>query len=163
MFAPAAAGANIYLSGGTFTYGPDVSFTGAGNSSMTGGSLTLTNNTITNVPIYGGTITLGPNFQGGNITNLTMTGATLSGTYTVTGIFNFNGTVSGGLTIAAGSSCYLTNFYMNGGLFTVAQGAVLNLVSGNNKDFLNSTFVNNGTVMWNGGSIRGNGGTIYTN
>ncbi len=158
----AATTSEFLLTGGAFTYGPNVDFSSPGANFQTGGSITLTNTTITNLAIDGGTITLSPTFQNGSITNLTMVNATLTGTNSVTGTFNFNGTLNGALTVAAGASCYLTNLTLNGAL-TVATNATLNLVSGNNKTFYNSTVVNNGVLVWDGGTLYGNQNTVITN
>ena len=158
----ASAGAQILFTSGALTYGPNVNVTGAGLTEMTGGSLTLTNTVITNLALAGGTVTLAPTFQNGAITNLTMLGGTLSGTNTVTGVFDFNGTINGALTVAAGASCFMTNLAMQG-LLTVNPLATLNIVSGNTKTLYGSTVVNNGTVAWSGGVIYFNAGTIVTN
>ena len=72
----AATTSEFLLTGGAFTYGPNVDFSSPGANFQTGGSITLTNTTITNLAIDGGTITLSPTFQNGSITNLTMVNAT---------------------------------------------------------------------------------------
>ncbi|HEV7926591.1 MAG TPA: Ig-like domain-containing protein, partial [Verrucomicrobiae bacterium] len=158
----AARGAQFQLTGGTFTYGPNVDFTTPGASQQTGGAITLTNNTITNVAIAGGTITLSPTFQGGSITNLTMVGATLTGTNTVTGVFNLSGTINGALTVAHGASCFMTNLALTGAI-TVATNATLNFVTTGSKTLYGSTLVNNGTLAWDGGTIYFNQSTVVTN
>jgi hypothetical protein len=157
-----AANATINLNGGTFVQGPGLVFSGAGLSEITSGNLTLTNNAITNLSLRGGNITLSPTFQNGSITNLTMLGGTLLGTNTVTGNFNFNGTVNGAITIASGSSCYITNLTLQG-LLTVANSGILNFVSTDSKTFYGSTVVNNGTVAWGGGTLYCNNTTVITN
>ncbi|MGA2747428.1 MAG: hypothetical protein ABSG59_01520, partial [Verrucomicrobiota bacterium] len=158
----AGSNSEVLISGGAFTYGPSVNFSGPGPNLMTGGSITLTNTTITNLAIDGGTITLTPSFQNGSITNLTMVNATLIGTNTVTGAFNFNGTINGALTVVAGASCYITNLSLNGTL-NVATNATLNFVTANSKSFYSSTVVNNGTVAWDGGTLYCNSASTITN
>jgi Bacterial Ig domain/Protein of unknown function (DUF642)/Divergent InlB B-repeat domain len=122
---------SITLSSGSFAYGPTVVFNGAGNSQMTGGSITLINDAIPNLQLVGGTISLSPTFQGGSITNFTLNGPGLIGTNLVTGTFNWNG----------GSVSGVLNVYSN---------AVLN-IGGNSTKTLYGAITNSGSVVWTGG------------
>ena len=131
----AGTGATIEFGSGGFTNSVPVSINGPGTVQLTGGTLTLLTDIITNLPLTGGTVNLGPAFQGGVITNLTIDGATLAGTNTVTGVFNWNnGTIAGGP-------------------LTIATNGVLN-INGNTTLYLANPLTNAGTVNWTGtGSV----------
>src|SRR5208282_1874555 len=92
----AAAETAIHFNGGNFTYLTGPTLSGPGTFALSSGSLTLFNNVIPGLQYTGGTLGLSPNFQGGTITNLT-SGATLSGSFTVSGVFNCSGGVTGSL------------------------------------------------------------------
>ena len=51
------------------------------------------------------------------------------------------------------------------GILTLASGGTLNITTGNNHDWPNSTFTNNGTVLWTAGTIQAGGspGTFIVN
>jgi hypothetical protein len=160
----AATNASINFSGGTFSYLTPPTVTGPGVVQLTGGNLELVSNTIPNLQLAGGTVTLGSNFQGGTIANLT-SGATLNGNFTVSGLFNcgggvsgsvlvanggtlnFNGgTISGNLTVAGGA---LANWSAGtaGGPVSVATNGVLNLIGGGSVS-LYAPLTNAGTINW---------------
>ena len=162
-FSDGATG-RLSLSGGGFTYGPALALTSPGIYSMTGGSLTLTDAPIPNLVYAGGAITLAPTFENGAITNLSMSSGTLTGTNTVTGVFNFGGTISGQLTIAPGSSSYISNMTLIGFL-QIEPGATLNFVTTGTKTVQSGfNILNNGSVLWNGGGFSlGNATTITNN
>ena len=140
----AGTGAAINFASGGFTNSGPVSINGPGAVQLTGGTLTLLTDIITNLPLTGGTVDVGPAFQqGGAVTNLTIDGATLGGTNTVTGILNWNnGTIAGPLTIA-------TNGVLN--------------INGSTTMFLAGALTNAGTVIWTGtGSLDvENGASLY--
>jgi len=162
-----AAGGHILLASGTFTPGPTLVFNGPGANALTGGTITLTNDIITNLQLTGGVVLLTPEFQGGAITNLALNGASLEGSNTVTGILNLNGSVEGPLTVATNATL---NF--NGSIFspltllpgatmnwsggymymplTVPTNAVVNLAG---TIYVEAPLTNAGTVNWNGGTL----------
>lgn len=124
-FTAGTSNAIVSFAQGGFTNSSPALVNGPGTVELTGGTLTLLANSISNLLLAGGTVYLGPAFeQSGAITNLTISGATLFGTNTVTGTFNWNdGTISGGsITIASNAlmsiigtttlhlQCPLTNF-----------------------------------------------------
>ena len=166
----AAAGGNIMLVGGTFTPTPTMVFNGPGTNTMTGGTITLTNDLIANLQLTGGTVVLTPTFQGGAITNLALNGASLGGTNTLTGVLNLYGTLSGPLTVVSNATLNLNGSIMapltllpgatmnwsNGYLETplaIPANAVLNVVGPGTVYVYDSPLTNAGTVNWNGGSI----------
>ncbi len=101
-------------------------FTGVGNFSVTGGTLTL-NGAVPNLILAGGTVT-GVN---ASITNLTWSSGTLQGSDTLAGLANWTyGTIG------------------NGSAVTIATNAVLN-ISGYSK-YLSGVLTNAGTVNWSG-------------
>ncbi|HEV2391800.1 MAG TPA: Ig-like domain-containing protein [Verrucomicrobiae bacterium] len=129
----AGAGAAINFNGGNFVYSTSPALTGPGAIQFTGGNLAMLNSLVPNLALIGGTITVGNNFQGGTITNLT-SGANLNGSFTVSGVFNCNGSVSGNLLVT------------NGGTLNLSGGTI----SGN------LTLTNGATANWNGGNVAGN-------
>lgn len=132
----ASAGTGIQFSLGNFSNAVPVSMNGPGTFQLTGGSLWLFSDIISNLVLANGTVNLGPAFQGGAITNLTISGAALGGTNTVTGNFIWNnGTIGGGpLTIASTGVMQITGF---------------------NSLLLTNALTNAGTVIWttNAGGI----------
>ncbi len=166
----AASGAEINFSGGAFRYGTPPTLTGPGTIEFTGGTLTLLDNTIPNLQMTGGTVSLGANFQGGAITNLTLGAVALAGNYTVSGLLNcgggvsgalqvlsggtFNwsgGTISGSVSEAAGALVNWTGGTANGPL-AIASNAVLN-INGGGTVYLENPLTNAGTVNWLGGTV----------
>ncbi|MBI5772031.1 MAG: PEP-CTERM sorting domain-containing protein, partial [Verrucomicrobia bacterium] len=104
-------------------------------NATTGTSLFITNS-------Y--TLLAGSQFLGAG--GFTQTGGTLTFTNLKASAFNW----SGGNWNGAGTS-------------TVDPGTIVNLVSGNNKDFDARTVVNQGTVNWQLGYLRGGHGSTFTN
>ena len=128
----AEAGASVVLNGGVFT-NDKASFGGEGSSSMTGGSLLLTNDVSPGLVLAGGTVLLGPQFQAsGAITNLSIAGATLTGTNTVSGKLAWRGGEIDGV-------------------LTVNSGGVLDL-NGSANLVLKAALTNAGKVIWRGSS-----------
>ncbi|MBI3879322.1 MAG: hypothetical protein HY301_04570 [Verrucomicrobia bacterium] len=76
----AANGTSLLLNGGSFVESGTPTFTGPGLCQLTGGSLTLTTDTISGLTLAGGSLYVAPSFQGGSITNLTLGGASLYST-----------------------------------------------------------------------------------
>ena len=174
----AANGAGIQFSSGAFSYGVQPILSGPGSLQVNGGSLTLLTNPIPNLQMTGGTISLGANFQGGVITNLTLAGATLSGNFTVTGVFNCGGGVSGALEVANGAVLNWSGGTISGnitedagstvnwsggnadGPVTVGSGAVLSIAGG---AWLRNALTNAGTVTWTSGDIYVTGAGLVEN
>ena len=129
----AGTGTLINFSAGAFSSSGNVAINGPGTVQLGGGTLTLSNNPIANLPLIGGTVVLSPTFQGGTITNLTVAGSTLAGTNVVTGTLNLSGT-----TIT--------------GPLTIANNGVLNLI-GNGTLYVENTLTNSGMVNWLGGPV----------
>src|SRR5208282_4696739 len=102
---------------------------GPGAIQFTGGTLTLSNNVIPDLALINGTLYLGTNFQGGTITNLT-TGAVLQGSFTVSGVFNCNGGVSGNVLVSDGATLNFSGGTIGGNL-TLAGGGLVNWSGGN--------------------------------
>jgi hypothetical protein len=114
----------------------------------------LVSNVIPDLAMTGGTVSLGADFQGGAITNLTVAGGTLSGSYTVSGIFNCGASVSGSLLVADGGVMNWSGGTVSGGPLTVAGNGVLNL-EGNGTVYLqNGALTNAGTVNWLSGGLN---------
>ena len=130
----AGFGADIGFDNGTFTEA-SASFGGAGTVELNGGILTLQNDIIPNLQLNGGTLDLPAGFQGGAITNLTVTGITLTGSNTVTGVLNLNGTVNGPLVVASGGVVNWSGGEIDDGL-TIAQGGVLNMAGSDSSLYL---------------------------
>lgn len=130
-----SAGALLVLASGTYTENGGV-FSGAGNSRMTGGTLTLVNDRLNGLSLNGGDVKIaGATFQAaGAITNLTFNGANLIGT----------NEVAGTLTFTAGG--------MEGQTTVRATGTIV-LSGATQKTFYRTTLLNNGTVRWLGGNI----------
>ena len=61
------------------------SFSGSGQSQVTGGTLTLTTDQIGNLSLAGGNLVVSESFQGGSITNLTLAGVNLVSSNRVSG------------------------------------------------------------------------------
>src|ERR1044071_5993712 len=133
-----AAGTAIKLVGGNFTQVSTPVFLGGGQSTMLGGSLTLTTDMILGLQLAGGTLYLGPDFQGGSITNLTLEGVTLASASTVIGTMSWSGgTISGALTVASngvlnlhGGGCTVLDLaasLTNAGTLTFGGGVALRL------------------------------------
>lgn len=170
----AAGGSSIIFNNGNFTYVTANHFTGAGLYQLTGGTLQGLDNYLPNLLLSGGTVILSPTYQtNGLIVRLDVDGAILSGSNTVIGVLNAtNGNISGPLQVASNGVVNLYNTYASaatvihsnatlnwlGGRF--AQGsslllesnAVLNMLTGNEKD-LGGPMTNFGHVFWNGGSF----------
>ncbi|MGA2176288.1 MAG: immunoglobulin domain-containing protein [Verrucomicrobiota bacterium] len=149
-----AQGAAFNLTGGSFTNTlANTLFTGPGSYAITGGSLYLAGDMITNLLLEGGDIYLLPGFQGGTITNLTLNGAILEGANTVTGVLNMTGYSDfyGPLTLAPNSV-----FNYGGGYFeypvTISNNAVMNITGPNYTEF-EAPCTNQGTINWTGGTI----------
>jgi len=142
----AAAGAIISFNSGEFSYGTPPVVTGAGVVRLNGGNLALAADAIANLLIVGGNVTLAPGFQGGSITNLTMLGGVLEGDNTVSGTFNWSGTLPGSLTVLGGGRVNWSNGVATGPL-TILSNGVLN-ISGNNVKFVRNALTNAGTVNW---------------
>lgn len=150
----AAAGATLELGGGLFTNTlANTQFTGPGSYMLTGGSLYLAGNIITNLLLDGGSIYLQPGFQGGTITNLSLYGATLEGSNTVTGILNMGeyGYIYGPLTLAPNSVLNYAGGYVYYPI-TISSNAVMNLTGPNWASFY-APCTNQGTINWTGGGI----------
>ncbi len=141
----AGAGTGIQFSSGTFTNAVPVPMNGPGTYQLTGGSLWLLSDIISNLVLANGTVNLGPAFQGGTITNLTISGATLAGTNTVTGNFTWS------------------NGIIAGGPLTIASTGVMKIM-GFNALLLESPLTNTGTVIWTnatGVDVANNNGGGY--
>jgi choice-of-anchor C domain-containing protein len=142
----AQMGGGVNLTGGAFTNDEAV-FIGPGATSMTGGTLLLTNDISSELLLAGGIVMLGPQFQqSGAITNLTIAGATLAGANTVVGTFNWTGgNVDGVLNVEPTGVVYL---------------------SGSEDLHLYAALTNSGTIIWDGSSnwhldnTNGTGGWI---
>jgi hypothetical protein len=163
----AATGTTISFSAGAFSYNTAPTLTGPGTFQLTGGSLTLLDDVIPNLLLAGGTLTLSPSFQGGAITNLTF-GGTLIGSHTVSGTFNFGGSLTGAVQVASGGTLNWSGGSLgalnilsggtanwSGGTATgpvfVANNAALNLTGSATKT-LQNVLTNAGTVTWTGNS-----------
>lgn len=158
----AGIGAAIHFNNGPFSYGTAPVVSGGGTVQFTGGTLTLTHNIIPNLRLAGGVLSLDSSFQGGAITNLTMLGGTLAGNHTVSGSFDWAGTLAGSLTVLGGAT---VNW--NGGItrgpITIASGGMLN-IGGNTTKFLLHALTNAGTVTWTGnGDLEVNYSTTLEN
>ena len=127
----AAGGTAIQFDGGNFSSTGMVA-NGPGTVQLTGGTLLLFTDQITNLGLVGGTVSVGPVFQGGAITNLTLAGSNLGGTNTVAGTLSLGG---GNLP----------------GALTVTANGMLNLTGG--TLYVEGTITNAGTVNWTGGNI----------
>jgi len=122
-------------------------FTGAGSSTVTAGTLTI-GGAVQNLILSGGTV----NGVNASITNLTWSGGSLQGTNTVTGVSSWTGgTLNGGSTL------------------TIASNAILN-ISGSANEILQGVLTNAGTVNWggtgnlevyNGGGIVNLAGAVF--
>jgi hypothetical protein len=82
--------------------------------------------------------------------NLEIEGGSIRGIHTLVGTVNW---VSGLLDVAAEQP----------GVTTIAQGATLNIVSGNLHDLPGHTLINEGTVVWTGGQVRNGQGSVIEN
>jgi hypothetical protein len=142
-----AAGAAVQLASGTYTENGGV-FSGAGNSRMTGGTLTLVNDKLNGLSLNGGDVQIvGATFQAaGAIADLTINGANLIGTNEVAGTLTFT---AGGLE----------------GMTTVRPGGLILYSGSAQKTLYRATLINNGTVRWNGGglSVGATPATVITN
>ncbi len=147
----AASGTAISFNGGSFSYVTLPALNGPGLFQLTGGSLALLDNVVPNLALVGGTVTLATNFQGGAITNLT-SGATLNGSFTVSGLFNGSGGVSGNVLVADGATLNFSGGTISGNL-TLADGAQVNWGGGNVSGAL---LVPGGALLnWSGGNAYG--------
>ncbi|HWD19403.1 MAG TPA: hypothetical protein VHB20_08985, partial [Verrucomicrobiae bacterium] len=146
-------GGSINLNGGAFSFGPSVTFGGAGVSSQFGGSLTLLDNPIPNLLLKGGSVILPPTFQGGSIANLTLTNnQVLTGSNYITGVLNFRGTATGPLVVAPGGTLNWSGGTGQGSL-TVLAGGTLNFPSANTV-YLDAAVTNFGAVNFTGGYVQ---------
>ncbi|HEX3716951.1 MAG TPA: DUF642 domain-containing protein [Verrucomicrobiae bacterium] len=148
----AAAATAINFTAGNFTANA-ASISGAGTVAQTGGSITLTGTTISNLDMNGGTTILGPSFQGGTITNLTLTGSALNGSHSVTGTLTCGGGFTGPLLVESGATMNWTGGTATGPL-TIASNALLN-ISGASGKTLESPLTNSGTITWTGAGALG--------
>lgn len=145
----AATGAAINLNAGSFTYNTAPVVTGAGLIELTGGSITLIDDSIPNLQLRGGTISLGSSFQaGGQITNLVVLGGTLTGNNSVQGTFTSAANLPGSLQILSGSVVNWMGGSMQGPVNVSSGGALL--ISSNNTKYLWGALTNAGTVAWTG-------------
>src|SRR5208282_3785810 len=147
----AAAGTAIHFSGGNFGFVNSPALTGPGAIQFTGGTLTLYNNVLPGLALVGGTLDVGASFQGGAITNLT-SGASLTGSFTVSGVFNSSGGVSGNLVVANGGTLNLSGGTV-GGSVSLNSGGGLNWSGGTITGPLSEA--GGATINWSGGNASG--------
>ena len=171
----AAAGTVMAFNAGTFVYVPPNRLTGAGQYQFTGGTLQGLDDYLSNFQLLGGTVFLSPNYQtNGVILRFDMNGATLGGTSNrVVGVLNAtNGGISSVLDVAASAVVNLSGTYVygattvrsngtinwSGGRFAqgssllIQSNALVNLLSGNEKDMA-GPMNNYGKVVQSGGNF----------
>ena len=147
----AVTGSAINFTGGSFEFGAPPKLNGPGPIQFTGGTLALLSNAVPNLALVGGTVTVATNFQGGTITNLT-SGSTLNGSFTVGGVFNCGGGVTGSLLVTNGGTLNFSGGTIGGNL-TLTAGATVNWSGGNVNG---SVQVPAGAVFnWSGGTAVG--------
>ena len=163
----AAAGADLYFGGGSFSLGVLPAFTGAGAFEFVGGTLNIAATVAPALQLVGGTVVLGAGFQNvGAITNLTLAGSTLQGIYTVKGTMNWSaGGISGKLTVSSGSTLNISGPVSANSSSLVNSGTVVWTTANYFSGDANTAITNNGTWLAEGdGRLSfGNGNAIFVN
>jgi hypothetical protein len=128
----AAAGTIMAFNSGTFVFTPPVSFTGAGQFQLLGGTLQGLNDYVPGLQLLGGTVFLSPGYQtNGLIARLDINGATLGGTSNrVIGVLNAtNGAINGALDVVSNAVLNMDGTYLYGAT-TIRSNATFNWFSG---------------------------------
>src|SRR6185436_20034192 len=101
-------------------------------------------------------------FNGAGVNRIVGGNVTFSGNINTTHLEFIGGNIGGSFTVA-GTMLWSGGTMLTAGTLTIADGSVLTMAGGSDKDFVGRTLENFGTVIWAGGRFRTGFGTQLHN